>query len=200
MKSIAHKIWSWKNNEKYLSSCTPAGLSAVLITLGNYWKGTLIISYTVPGFHSHLIESGSETITGNAQRPFRICVPPFPSKSAPVRETSCQPTANWSLPYVLGFQVGTRHAPPFSFHIPYAHGYIHARICSSSIFHHTPEDSGISPCPFYSAIQMKVIKKSPMLYGCDYYHGCFVSIVGIIRYEQWILTKRNIICHLSPQS
>lgn len=69
------------------------------ITAGNYQERTLIVSNILQEFHSHLIESGSETITGHVGYVYPQLHHFF--KNAPVRETSCQPTANWWLPYAL---------------------------------------------------------------------------------------------------
>ncbi len=93
------------------------------ITAGNYRSRMLIASSTLPEFHSHLIESGSETNTGHAGYVY-LQLHHF-YKNAPVRETSCQPTANWSLPYALRCQVGPKRAP---FLLTYAHGYFRTHI------------------------------------------------------------------------
>lgn len=78
-----HKLLSSVFVQKWAASSAPAG---------NYRERTLIVSTILQEFHSHLIESGSETITGHVGYVYPQLHHFF--KNAPVRGTSCQPTAN----------------------------------------------------------------------------------------------------------
>ncbi len=135
------------------------------ITAGNYWSRMLIASSSLPEFHSHLIESGSETNTGHAGYVY-LQLHHF-YKNAPVRETSCQPTANWSLPYALVVRLDPN--VPLSFWLTHMDTSAHTYALLIP-FHHTPvEIRGLCELPLhfvFSYCRWRLFRRASTFKGC----------------------------------